>query len=53
VVAKEEENQGAAINLDNSSKPSKILSFEIDRTCIDSINNSESATARVVVVAMF
>jgi hypothetical protein len=49
----EEEDQGAAIDSDNSSELSEILSFEIERMCIDSISNSEGATARVVVVAMF
>ena len=47
------EKQGAAIDSDNSSELSKILSFEMDGMCIDSISNSEGATARVVVVAMF
>jgi hypothetical protein len=46
----EEEDQGAAIDSDNSFK---ILSFEMDGMCIDSISNSEGATARAVVVAMF
>jgi hypothetical protein len=49
----EEEDQGAAINLDNSSKCFKILSFKIDGMCIDFISNSESATARVMIVVMF
>jgi hypothetical protein len=42
----EEEDQGAAIDSDNSSELSEILSFEIERMCIDSISNSEGATAR-------
>jgi hypothetical protein len=53
VVEEEEEDQGAAIDSDNSNKLSKILSFEMDRMCIDSISNSEGTTARAVVVAMF
>jgi hypothetical protein len=47
------EKQGAAIDSDNSSELSKILSFEMDGMCIDSISNSEGPTARVVVAAMF
>jgi hypothetical protein len=49
----EEEDQGAAIDSDNSSELSEILSFEVDRMCIDFISNSKGAAARVVVVAMF
>jgi hypothetical protein len=52
-VVEEEEDQGAASDSDNSSELSKILSFEIDGMCIDSISNSEGATARAIVVAMF
>jgi hypothetical protein len=44
VIEEEEEDQGAAIDSDNSSELSEILSFEIDRMCIDSISNSEGAT---------
>ena len=53
VEEEEEEDQGAVIDSDNSSELSEILSFEMDGMCIDSISNSEGATARVVVVAMF
>jgi hypothetical protein len=53
VVEEKEEDQGIAIDSDNSSELSKILSFKIDGMCIDSINNSEGATARVVMVTMF
>jgi hypothetical protein len=53
VVEEKNENQGAAISSDNNSELSEIPSFKIDRMCIDSISNSESATARMVVVAMF
>jgi hypothetical protein len=50
---KKKKDQGAAIDLDNNSELSKILSFEIDGIYIDSISNSEGATARVMIVAMF
>jgi hypothetical protein len=53
VEEEEEEDQGAAINSDNNSELFKILSFEIDKICIDSTNNSEGATARAVVITMF
>jgi hypothetical protein len=52
-VVKEEEDQGAAIDSDNSSELSKILSFEIDGMCINFISKSEGATARAVIIAMF
>jgi hypothetical protein len=52
-VVEEEEDQGAVIDSDNSSELSEILSLEIERICIDFISNSEGATVRVVVMAMF
>jgi hypothetical protein len=53
VIEEEEKDQGAAIGSDNNSELSEILSFKIDRICIDFISNSEGATVRVVMIAMF
>jgi hypothetical protein len=46
VVEEEEEDQDATINLDNSNELSEILSFEMDRMCIDSISNSEGSDGK-------
>jgi hypothetical protein len=53
VVEEEKEDQGAAIYSNNNSKLSEILSFKLERMCIDFMSNSKGATARVMMVAMF